>query len=94
MHFDSSTSMWIQDKSELCAISDTLVLTSATLSVVLRVSILSQLTSRLSVANCEGQLHDREWVLWGASAADKCMSTWACFEMCIADNQLNSEERV
>jgi len=48
----------------------------------------------LSVANCEGQLHDREWALWGASAADECMSMWACFEMCIADNQLNSEERV
>lgn len=79
MLFDSSTSMWIQDKSELCAIFDTLVLTSATLSVVLHVSILSQLTSRLSVANCDGQLYDSEWVLCGASAADQCMRVWVCF---------------
>lgn len=79
MLFDSSTSKWIQDKSELCAISDTLVLTSATLSVVLHVSILNQLTSRLSVANCDRQLHDSEWVLCGASAVDQCMRMWVCF---------------
>lgn len=84
MRFDSSTSVWIQvclkmkDKSELCAICDT-ALTSATLPVVSRVPIRSQLTSRLSVANCDGQLHDSEWVLRHASAADQCWHTWVCF---------------
>lgn len=54
-------------------------LTLASLPVVSRVPILSQLTSRLSVANCDGQLHDSEWALRCASAADQCLHTWACF---------------
>ncbi len=52
-------------------------LTSATLPVVSRVP--SQLASILSVANCDRQLHDSEWVLRRMSADDLCLHTWVCF---------------
>lgn len=92
MLFDSSTSMWKLDKSELCAISDTLVLTSATLSVVLRVWVSSLQDCLLLIVT------DSFTTASGRCAAHlRQISVCACgrvFEMCITDNQLNSEERV